>query len=95
SRRMQEIAFATSLHKELEALEDFRDMCRRLVGPSPICRKLRELRFHRVSAAECVENLDRESALDTSWSFLTRLKECGRSAATGWLANNAPVKRAH
>lgn len=95
SRRMQEIAFATSLHKELEALEDFRDMCRRSVGLSLICRKLQQLRFHRVSAAECVENLDRESALDTSWPFLTRLKEHGRAAAAEWLANNSPKKRAH
>jgi NTE family protein len=93
SRRMQEIAFVTSLHKELEALEDLRDVCRHSLTFSPICRKLQHLRFHTVSASESVDGLDHESALDTRWSLIGRLKEHGRTAAAEWLAKNPPKRR--
>jgi NTE family protein len=93
SRRMQEIAFVTSLHKELEALDDLRDVCRHSTASSPICRKLQRLRFHRVSASESVKDLDSENALDTSWSLIGGLKEHGRTAATEWLAKNPPRRR--
>jgi NTE family protein len=92
---MQEIAFATSLHKELEALDDLREVCRQSLTVSPICRKLRELRFHRVAASDAVEGLEHESALDTRWSLIGRLKEHGRMAAEEWLAKNPPKKKAH
>jgi NTE family protein len=95
SRRMQEIAFTTSLHKELEALDDLREVCRQSRTSSPICRKLRELRFHRVVASDAVEGLEHESALDTRWSLIGRLKEHGRSAAEEWLAQNPPAHRTH
>jgi NTE family protein len=94
SRRMQEIAFVTSLHKELEALDDLRDVCRHSLT-SPICRKLRQLRFHRVSASESVKDLDQKNALDTSWSLIDGLKEHGRTAATEWLAKNPRRRQSH
>jgi NTE family protein len=87
NRRMMEIAFTTSLHKELEAIEDLREVCRRSpLTRSRLCRKLQNLRFHRVVAADAVEGLDHESALDTRWPLLSRLKEHGRAAAQNWLA---------
>lgn len=90
SRRVQEIAFATSLHKELEALDDMRALCADDAGggDSPFCRKLRRLRFGRVGAGDHVENLGRESPLDTRESFLLRLRNAGRQAAEGWLAEH-------
>jgi NTE family protein len=94
SRRMQEIAFTTSLHKELEALEDLREMCRRSpLTHSGTCRTLRNLRFHRVVADDFVEGLEQESALDTRWTLLTRLKEQGCVAAAEWLAKHAAKRR--
>ena len=95
SRRMQEIAFTTSLRKELEALDDLREVCRQSLTISPICRKLRDLRFHRVVASDVVEGLDHESALDTRWSLISRLKEHGRMAGEEWLAKNPPRKSRH
>jgi NTE family protein len=89
SRRMQEIAFTSSLHRELEAFEDLREVCRRSpLTASPVCRRLQDLKFHRVVAADFVEGLDQESALDTRWPLLTRLHERGRAAAATWLAEN-------
>lgn len=89
SRRMQEIAFSTSLHKELEALEDLRELCAGSGGTeAPFCRKLRRLRFHQLCAGDYVEHLERESALDTRESFLTRLHAAGRRAGEQWLAEH-------
>lgn len=89
ARRMQEIAFTTSLHKELEAIDDLRDVCKRSpLTRSRLCRKLEALRLHRVIAADAVEGLDHESAMDTRWQFLNHLKEHGRAAADAWLAAN-------
>ncbi len=89
SRRMQEIAFSTSLHRELEALEDLREVCRGSpLAYSPLGRKLRDLRFHRVVAADTVRGLAQESAMNTRWSLLCRLKEDGRRAASTWLEVN-------
>ncbi len=89
SRRMQEIAFMTSLHKELEALEDLRALCREAPGnDAELCRKLRRLRFHRIGAGDYVEDLDHASALDTRESLLKRLHADGRNAADMWLAKH-------
>ncbi len=89
SLRMQEIAFMTSLHKELELLEDLRALCRETTGnDAELCRKLRRLRFHHVGAGDYVEGLNNESALDTRESLLTRLYEGGRRAADQWLAEH-------
>ena len=87
SKRMMEISFATSLTKELEAIEDLRRVCE--LGPQSgagFCRKLKDTRLHRVIAGNVVEGLRDESALDTRWSLLGRLKESGRLAAESWLA---------
>ncbi len=89
SRRMQEIAFATSLHKELEALEDLRALCREATGnDADLCRKLRRLRFHRVGAGDYVKDLDHLSALDTRQSLLAQLHADGHRAADKWLAEH-------
>ena len=94
SQLLQEIAFTTSLHKELEALEDLREMCRRSpLTHSGTCRTLRNLRFHRVVADDFVEGLEQESALDTRWTLLARLKEQGCVAAAEWLAKHAAKRR--
>ncbi len=89
SLRMQEIAFMTSLHKEMKWLEDLRALCRETTGnDADTCRKLRRLRFHRIGAGDYVEGLDHESALDTRKSLLGRLYEGGRRAADQWLADH-------
>jgi len=64
-----------------------------LVRPRP-CRRLARLRLrlrlHHAIAGQAVGGLEQASALDTSWAFLTRLKEGGRQAAGEWLAR-APL----
>ena len=92
AHRLQAIAFANSLHKELEALEDLRALCRSLHGPrSALCRKIEAIHVHTIQAVDTVEGLADESALDTRWSLIGRLKESGREAAEQWLVANPAV----
>ncbi len=89
SRRASAIAFNASLRRELQALDDLREGCRgTLALSSRLCRKLRRLRMHRISASETVDGLDHESMLDTSLPFLERLKQSGRKAAEQWMSAN-------
>jgi NTE family protein len=86
ARRVNQISFNNPLQIELEALTDLTRLYRRepflLSRPA---RKLRRLRLHKIAAEDAVAGLDRTSALDLDWSFLTRLRESGRQAAEAWL----------
>jgi NTE family protein len=86
ARRVREITFNAPLWREIEALSDLRDLCKKQrIGRSNVCRRLLRLRFHRISAGQCVDGLSRENPLNLEWSFLLRLKESGRAAAEDWL----------
>jgi NTE family protein len=90
ARRAAQIAFNSPLQKEMEGLDDMRALCKDvgLFRPA-LCRKLDRLRLHRIVAEESVDGLHHASALRLDWSFLTRLKESGYAAATGWFAGTA------
>ncbi len=85
ARREREIGFNASFLREQELVADLRRAC---AGPrllrSPLCRKLARLKCHRI-VADAIADLGHESAMDTSWPFLLRLKESGRAAAEDWL----------
>jgi NTE family protein len=86
-QRMREIAFNSSLLQEEQAVQDLRNACAgRTLFRSPLCRKLRRLRFATLAAEDAVPDLVDQSPLDTSLPFLLRLKEVGRRAAEDWLA---------
>ena len=93
ARRVNQISFNSPLQGELDALSTLTALCRS--EPfllSREARKLRRLRLHRIAAEDEVDGLERNSALDLDWSFLTRLKESGRKAADAWLAAKERVK---
>ena len=84
-RRINEITFNTPLQKEVEALADLSELCKgEGILRSRLARKLRRLRLHEICAEGAVEGLNHANALSLDWSFLTRLKEGGRSAAEEW-----------
>jgi NTE family protein len=90
ARRVNQISFNSPLQIELEALSELATLYRR--EPFLLSRqgrKLRRLRLHKIAAEDAVEGLDRTSALDLGWPFLTRLRESGRQAAETWLAEMA------
>jgi NTE family protein len=87
ARRVSQIAFNGPLQKEVEALADLCELCRKgRIFRSRICRKLQRLRLHRIAAEDGVEGLGQASALNLDWPFLTRLKEGGYEAAEKWQA---------
>lgn len=89
-RRVNQIAFNSSLQMEIEAITDLRELCKKKgIFRSRFCRKLQRLRLHRIAAEDAVDGLDRTSTLNLDWSFLTRLMESGRRAAEEWLAGFA------
>ncbi|MFV0281777.1 MAG: patatin-like phospholipase family protein [Rhodoblastus sp.] len=77
AKRLDNIAFNATLNAEIEAL--------RLGADLSATRKLRGLRVDRLAAEDEVAGLASRSAADLDWSFLTRLRDAGRSAAEGWL----------
>ncbi|MBV9776051.1 MAG: patatin-like phospholipase family protein [Acetobacteraceae bacterium] len=88
AERARVIAFNAALLQEEESVEALRRSCAgQSIGRSKLCRKLMQLRMHTVAAEDAVPELARESPLDTSMSFLLRLKERGRGAAAAWLRN--------
>ena len=87
SRQVSEITFNGPLQREVEVLADLTELCRKeRFFRSRLCRKLRRLRLHHLTAEASVDGLHRESAFNLDWSFLTRLKTKGRDAAQEWLA---------
>jgi NTE family protein len=87
-RRLDQITFNSSLLTEIEALSRFSQLCRGFWGlTSRHGRKQRRLRIHRVAAEEEFDGLAEASASNLDWSFLTRLRDSGRSAAETWLAS--------
>lgn len=85
--RSLELAFAAPLQREIAALDDMREMCRRtrLLRPAP-CRRLEALRLHRLSVWDGEEDLTFTNPANLSWHFLSRLAEAGRKAGGDWLA---------
>ncbi len=83
------ITFNASLQHELQALEDLRASCN---GPkavfSPVCRRLRRQRLHRLAATDSIEDLGSHSMMDTSADLLRKLHDAGRQAASDWLARD-------
>ena len=90
SRRASILAFNASLQREIEALEALRAGCKQAgLFASAMCRKLNRLRLHRITATDSLVGLARESMLNTTPAFLTRLRESGAKAASAWLAEAA------
>ena len=86
ARRVNQIAFNSTLQREEDALEDLVRVCREQDSRgSRLCRKLQRLRLHRIAAQHTIAGLHEESALNLNGSFLLQLKESGREAAQKWI----------
>ncbi|HJQ56491.1 MAG TPA: patatin-like phospholipase family protein [Vineibacter sp.] len=89
AQRLNQITFNAPLLRELEALATLGTLYgRTLALLSPMARRLRRLRLHRIAAEDGVAQLDRSSPMNLDWPFLTRLRDAGRDAADDWLARS-------
>jgi NTE family protein len=85
-KRIGQIAFSSSLHKDLDALSTMTKLSRAEGGnsKSPFGRKLQRLHLHHLAAEDHVEGLSGISIMNTEWNFLTHLRDQGRAAAQNW-----------
>ena len=83
--RVNEIAFNSSLLKELRAI-DFVD---RLIREGCLDEKrYRRERIHIIENQEVLLPLGASSKMNTEWAFLTHLRDLGQETATQWLEAN-------
>ena len=83
--RINEISFNGALMGELRSI----DFVNRLVDEGKLSRE-RYMRpiMHRIAGGRELMDFGASSKMDTSWPFLTQLRDIGRAAATQWLDAN-------
>ncbi|KAA5804957.1 patatin-like phospholipase family protein [Alkalicaulis satelles] len=83
--RVNEITFNTSLLAELRAIAFVQE----LLGTGAVTgeqrKRLRAINVHSIKADEALKAWPASTKYDTSWSFLTRLRDLGRETASHWL----------
>jgi NTE family protein len=88
-KRIEQITFASSLARDMDALAAMR----KLAGPheqgSRLARKLQKLRLHHIAAEAEYPALGEASALNLDWDFLLELRDAGRRAADRWLVHGS------
>ena len=88
-RRLNQISFNAPLLRELDALSTLGSLYgRSLALLSPMARRLRRLRLHRIAAENAFAELDRANPMSLDWPFLVRLRDAGRAAADDWLVQS-------
>lgn len=85
TNRVSEITFNASLLGELRAIA----FVKRLIGDDllkdPAKARLRDLLIHSIRADDALAAYSAASKYDTSWRFLTELRDAGRAAGFDWL----------
>ena len=80
--RLNEIAFNSSLLKELRAI----DFVGRLIDEGKLDEtQYRRERIHIIENQDALIPLGASSKMNTEWEFLTHLRDLGRETATRWL----------
>ncbi|WP_375058296.1 patatin-like phospholipase family protein [Zobellella sp. DQSA1] len=87
--RTQELAFKSTLLREMHSLALARQFARRTLWPAGrLERRLSRTRMHLIDTGELVGRLAMESKLTTSRSFLEMLRDQGRARACIWLSEH-------
>lgn len=90
ARRLNQIAFNGPLQKEVEALNDLTELCRKQgIFGSRFSRKMQRMRVHRLSAEDSIDGLAHANPGNLDWKFLQRLSEAGRVSAGTFLGELA------
>ena len=83
---MNEISFNAALIGELRAIAFVQRLLDDGMLKEPMLKKYRRLNIHAIKGGQDLLEFSLRTKYDTSWSFLTKLKEMGRTAAESWLA---------
>ncbi|MCC5995971.1 MAG: patatin-like phospholipase family protein [Oceanicaulis sp.] len=87
--RVNEITFNTSLLAELRAIAFVQDLIGSGAVTGPRRERLRSLNVHSIKADDALKAWPASTKYDTSWSFLTSLRDLGRETAQTWLDTHA------
>jgi NTE family protein len=84
-RRIDQINFCSTLDREIDAIRQLAPLC----ANGDFSGKWTQFRLDRIAAENEIEELAAESAANLDWAFVSRLREAGRIAAEGWIAQEA------
>ncbi|MBU0914923.1 patatin-like phospholipase family protein [Aquabacterium parvum] len=84
-RRLSSLAFSTHLMRELDMIEQLQRKARRAWWPSPLEKRLRQLRLHWIDVSEVDALRGHDTKLLACTPFLEELRELGDACATKWL----------
>jgi NTE family protein len=83
--RLNEITFNGSLLKELRAVAFVQKLLRDDMLKPEFRKDYRDMLLHAIRAEDSMKDLSVASKFDTSWPFLTGLRDMGRDMAREWL----------
>lgn len=86
--RLNEITFNTSLLKELRAIAFVNKLHEQGWLKEEFKSKLKHVLVHSIRADGVLSHLSAESKFNSDWTFINKLKDLGREAATLWLDQN-------
>ncbi|MEM8616117.1 MAG: patatin-like phospholipase family protein [Pseudomonadota bacterium] len=87
--RLNEISFNASLIGELRAIAFVQKLLDDGLLKEPVMKKYRRLNIHALRGGQVLSDLSLQSKYDTSWAFLTDLRDKGRAEAERWLGTCA------
>ena len=83
--RVNEISFNAALLKEMRAVAFVQKLLRDGYIKEERAAELSDIRFHSIRADKALADLSLASKYDTSWRFLTELRDRGREVGAAWL----------
>ena len=83
--KLSSLAFSTHLMRELDMIERLQAKAQRAWFPSPMERRLREVRLHWIDVSEVDALRHHDTKLLACTPFLLELKELGHACGAEWL----------
>ncbi|AIL65616.1 Patatin [Rickettsiales bacterium Ac37b] len=85
ANRINEITFNSSLLKEFRSIAFVNKLIEEKWLKDKFASKLRHILVHSIRADHALRDYDVASKFDSSWKFLTHLRDIGRHTASNWL----------
>lgn len=85
--RLNEISFNASLIGELRAIAFVQKLLDDGMLKEPVVSEYRRLTIHALRGGQVLRDLSLQTKYDTSWTFLTDLRDKGRAEAENWLGS--------
>ncbi len=86
--RLNEITFNSSLLQELRAIQFVQKLLENDMLKQQYKKKYQDIRLHAIRAEDTMRAQGVSSKYDTSWEFLTQMRDAGRKIAAKWLAEH-------